>query len=256
MHKRTILLHQNPQRRLKGKLRKMVTQTTRVRKRKAQEQQTVPKTRKTTVSTSTTVSEHDTDITTDDDNENMRSNDEIDDGDFDEAATAVITLKKDFEALVQSLKEELALERISLKEELVQRLEQRLERIEAQREHRLERIEAKMVPNEVGPRSAGVSSITTPSNPNLSVAQLKICKSIVKQTLNDRFFSIKKFLTTEDANDIIEGTETLKQHPITARMVLENLNSIRQSSQIYARNGYMSKSLHGHINGGIQQNKH
>ena len=237
MHKRTILLHQNPQRRLKGKLRKMVTQTTRVRKRKAQEQQTVPKTRKTTVSASTTVSEHDTDITTDDDNENMRSNDEIDDGDFDEAATAVITLKKDFEALVQSLKEELVQERIGMVQ-------------------RLERIEAQMVPNEVGPRSAGVSSITTPSNPNLSVAQLKICKSIVKQTLNDRFFSIKKFLTTEDANDIIEGTETLKQHPITARMVLENLNSIRQSSQIYARNGYMSKSLHGHINGGIQQNKH
>ena len=233
MHKRTILLHQNPQRRLKGKLRKMVTQTTRVRKRKAQEQQTVPKTRKTTVSASTTVSEHDTDITTDDDNENMRSNDEIDDGDFDE--TAVIT-KKEFETLNQSLKE-LAQERI----EMVQRLE---------------RIEAQMVPNEVGPRSAGVSSITTPSNPKLSVAQLKICKSIVKQTLNDRFFSIKKFLTTEDANDIIEGTETLKQHPITARMVLENLNSIRQSSQIYARNGYMSKSLHGHINGGIQQNKH
>ena len=215
----------------------MVTQTTRVRKRKAQEQQTVPKTRKTTVSASTTVSEHDTDITTDDDNENMRSNDEIDDGDFDEAATAVITLKKDFEALVQSLKEELVQERIGMVQ-------------------RLERIEAQMVPNEVGPRSAGVSSITTPSNPNLSVAQLKICKSIVKQTLNDRFFSIKKFLTTEDANDIIEGTETLKQHPITARMVLENLNSIRQSSQIYARNGYMSKSLHGHINGGIQQNKH
>ena len=202
-----------------------------------------------------TVSVHDTDTSSDDDQQSMASSDSEIDNDHLDAATSLMTIK--------STEKNTEDNRINVIAEVVQRLEQKMgvvQRLEqkmgvVQRlEQRMDQIEAKMVPNEIGPRSVGVSSMTTPSTTNLSVPQLKMCKSLVKQTLNDSIFSIKKFLTTKEANDIIEGTETLKKFPITVRMVLENINSIRQSSQISARKGYMSKSMHEHINGGTKMN--
>ena len=192
-----------------------------------------------------TVSVHDTDTSSDDDQQSMASSDSEIDNDHLDAATSLMTIK--------STEKNTEDNRINVIAEVVQRLEQKMGVVQ-RLEQRMDQIEAKMVPNEIGPRSVGVSSMTTPSTTNLSVPQLKMCKSLVKQTLNDSIFSIKKFLTTKEANDIIEGTETLKKFPITVRMVLENINSIRQSSQISARKGYMSKSMHEHINGGTKMN--
>ena len=189
----------------------------------------------------TTVSVHDTDISSDDEQESMHSDNELDDEDLD-AATSLVTIKTTDG------------DRIKTVVEVVQRLEQRMKENEETNNRRMQQIEAKLVPNEVIERSGGVSSMTTPSTNNLSFSQLKICKSLVKQKLNDSFFSIKKFLTRKEANDIIEGTETFKNFPITERMVLESINSIRQGSQISARKGYMSKSMHERINGETRRN--
>lgn len=188
-----------------------------------------------------TVSVPDTETSSDDESENMHSDNELYEEDLD-AATSLITIKTKDDDIIKTVVE------------VVQRLEQRMKENQETNNRRMQQIEAKLVPSEVIEKSGGVSSITTPSTNNLSFAQLKICKSLVKQKLNDSFFSIKKFLTRKEANDIIEGTETFKNFPITERMVLESINSIRQGSQISARKGYMSKSMNERINGGTQRN--